>query len=243
MNKREFQESTDPFDVDEGGDVETEDVETDEGDDTEELERPALQKLDILPVDEPLPPEVTAFLTDADRRIDEFFEQRKHVKKLGFFPSDYPLAYRILHAVRDLDQQPRSFCEWGSGFGVVTGLAAFLGYDACGIEIDPRLLRPSRKLIRDHRINAEILEGSFLPEEYLKTEKLSDKNTVTILSGSGVNDEVDDDIDDFDVIFAFPWPTEEELYFDLFARYAADGALLITYQAVESIHVFRKLPA
>ncbi len=50
-------------------------------------------------------------------------------------------------------------------------------------------------------------------------------------------------IDDFDVIFAFPWPAEEEMYCDLFARFAASGALLVTYSALDDVRVYRNARA
>lgn len=189
----------------------------------------------------PLPASVKAFLVDADARIDAFFETHRHAERMGFFPSDYSLAYAVLDVLSRLDDRPHGLCEWGCGFGVVGGLGALLGYDACGIEIDPRLVQAARDLLAEHSLEVDILEGSFVPPEYAVTETLSDGETRTILSGAGGVDEVDVEIGDFDVVFAFPWPTEEDLYHDLFSRFAAVGALLITYDARDGIHVYRKV--
>ena len=41
--------------------------------------------------------------------------------------------------------------------------------------------------------------------------------------------------DDFDVVFAYPWPGEEQVIFDLFADSAAVGALLLTYHGHEGV--------
>ena len=46
---------------------------------------------------------------------------------------------------------------------------------------------------------------------------------------------------DFDVIYAYPWPGEEEVIDGLFLRYAADGALLLTYNGFEDIRLRRKV--
>lgn len=54
-------------------------------------------------------------------------------------------------------------------------------------------------------------------------------------------DDLGVDVDDFDVLFAYPWPGEEDVVVDLFERYAAVGALLVTYQGVEAVHVRRKV--
>ena len=47
--------------------------------------------------------------------------------------------------------------------------------------------------------------------------------------------------DDFDVIFAYPWPGEEQVIFDLFADCAAVGALLLTYHGQEGVRLQRKV--
>ena len=199
---------------------------------------PALTELDIPSGSEPLPPEVDAFLTDAENRIELYFEHR--AKRIGFFPSDYSGAYRLLRALHQQDDQARTLCEWGSGFGVVCGLAALAGFKAWGIEIDPLLVSASRILLRAYDLDVEILEGSFIPRAYAETEQFSDSDTLTILSSAGADIERELAIDDFDIIFAFPWPTEHEMFHDLFARFAADGALLITYDFTEGFHLFRK---
>ena len=45
---------------------------------------------------------------------------------------------------------------------------------------------------------------------------------------------------DFDVVFAFPWPDEEEVIPALFDRYAAPGAVLVTYHEAQDFRVRRK---
>jgi hypothetical protein len=40
----------------------------------------------------------------------------------------------------------RRFIEWGSGLGVVTCLAEWAGFDAIGIEIEPRLVGMAEEL-------------------------------------------------------------------------------------------------
>jgi hypothetical protein len=49
------------------------------------------------------------------------------------------------------------------------------------------------------------------------------------------------DPDDFDIIFAYPWPGEEQVIFDLFADNAAVGALLLTYLGQEGLRLQRKV--
>ena len=53
------------------------------------------------------------------------------VKCFDFVPSDYDHVWQVL------DSLPRGvFCEWGSGMGIITGLAEILGFSAQGIEIN-----------------------------------------------------------------------------------------------------------
>lgn len=55
------------------------------------------------------------------------------------------------------------FCEWGSGFGVVSCLAALLEFDAYDIEVDSTLVRASRRLAPELDLPAEFAQGSFIP--------------------------------------------------------------------------------
>src|SRR5437764_436319 len=88
-----------------------------------------------------LPSEVRIFLREANRRIERF---QISACVPGFVPSDFAAAYRVLHLLASMDVAGGSrFCEWGSGFGVITCLAALLGFDACGIEIDFDLISAS----------------------------------------------------------------------------------------------------
>ena len=53
--------------------------------------------------------------------------------------------------------------------------------------------------------------------------------------------DMDLEIEDFDVIFAYPWPTEEEQYCELFRCFADYGAVLITYSMTEGMRAYRKV--
>ena len=45
--------------------------------------------------------------------------------------------------------------EWGSGLGVIACLASCAGFDAVGIEIEPKLVEMSKDIAHDHKIDAE----------------------------------------------------------------------------------------
>lgn len=191
------------------------------------------------PARRPLPRDVTAFLVEARARTAEFFETSGS-PPLGFVPSDFEEVYRILEVLRTTCGAAERFCEWGSGFAVIAGLASLLGYHAEGIELRPVLVREARRLLADFGLDVEIFEGSFVPDEY-DSDACDVGGTVTVLSGAGANDEVETGVDDYDVIFAFPWPGEEEVYLDIFERFAATGAHFVAYLGGdEGVHVWRK---
>ncbi|MCK6459507.1 MAG: hypothetical protein L6Q95_06390 [Planctomycetes bacterium] len=46
---------------------------------------------------------------------------------------------------------------------------------------------------------------------------------------------------DFDLVFAYPWPGEEEVIEGLFERYAGDSALLLTFHGLDGLRLRRKV--
>ena len=83
-----------------------------------------------------LPPEVAAFIADADRRCDLFYDQQLNKRFPRYVPSEPAQVYAALRHVTERGLPlGEIFIEWGSGFGVATGFAALLGYEAHGIEI------------------------------------------------------------------------------------------------------------
>jgi hypothetical protein len=54
-------------------------------------------------------------------------------------------------------------------------------------------------------------------------------------------EELETEPDEYDVVFAYPWPGEEQVIFDVFADCAAVGALLLTYHGQEGLRLQRKV--
>ena len=98
-------------------------------------------EIDIAPAE--LTGGTKAFLTEVERRVDDFFAEDGHRRFPRYLPSEFVTAYDAIVAVKNegLAEGP-VFCEWGSGFGVATCLAALLGYEAYGIEIEQSLTGP-----------------------------------------------------------------------------------------------------
>ena len=65
----------------------------------------------------------------------------------------------------------------------------------------------------------------------------------TVLTAEPAYDQLPLDLDDYHVIFAYPWPTEHERFRALFDRHADHGALLVTYSTEDGVRVFTKATA
>ncbi|MFV1957813.1 MAG: hypothetical protein ACC662_00225 [Planctomycetota bacterium] len=201
-----------------------------------------IAELDLTVTHAEPPADVLALIGEAERTIEAFIESRLDDPIIGFVPADFRAVYPVLRMLAQAHLAPgNAFCEWGSGFGVVALLASTLGFDACGIEIEPDLVEASRDLAARLGLETEFFEGSFIPEGGAVLADTLNEFAWLDVTGPSAYEEMELDPDDFDVIFAYPWPGEEGVVVDLFEHYVAPGALLVTYQGVEDVHVRRKV--
>lgn len=184
------------------------------------------------------PGDVRSFLREAERRIERF---QRHSRIPAFVPSDFARTYAVLRTLAEADLAPGNlFCEWGSGFGVVTCLAAMLDFDACGIEIEAELVEAAQELAADFDLPVEFMHGSFVPQG---GEAFLDNGDGFgwLTTEENEAQELDLEPEDFDVIFAYPWPDEEQVTGDLFERFGRAGAVLVTHHGCEDFRVRRKM--
>ncbi len=139
-----------------------------------------------------------------------------------------------------------SFCEWGSGFGVAASLAAMLKFRAHGIEIERGLVDASKQLADDFGLPVEFVQGSFIPSgDGVYADEACAKNNAAffglVTDADNAYSKLGIDPDQFDIFFAYPWPNEEHVIENLFAHYAAEGALLVTYNRYHSVRLRRKV--
>ena len=183
-----------------------------------------------------LPPAVAALIDEAGRRVDAFYEAGLGRRYPKYVPSD-PL---VVHAgLADLiaggHLRGPVFCEWGCGFGVATGIAALLGLEAHGIEIEEALADHAETLLTDLGIPARILRTDYLPDGYEESDGVGGKDLIspaeTTAPGGCVWAPEYDGLDpaEVDLFFVYPWPGQEQLMMDLFAAVATDGAILLMY--------------
>lgn len=192
-----------------------------------------------------LPANVETYLIEATSRVEKHVADSP-IRVSGFVPSDAVTVYWALAAIAEANLSPsHAFCEWGSGFGVAASLAAMLDFDACGIEIERPLVDAARALAADFDIPVEFVHGSFIPAGGQVTAEQayaegSGEFSWLVTDADDAYDELGLEPDDFDIVFAYPWPGEEHVIDRLFDQCAADGALLLTYNQYDSVRVQRK---
>lgn len=202
----------------------------------------ALIDLDITIERGQIPESVNRFLHEANIRTEDYLNHSR-VRPGSFVPSDFVAAYYALKAVIHQNLAPgRLFCEWGSGFGVVASLAAQLGFDSCGIEIEETLVDAARDLADAHYLDVEFALGSYIPEgaDEASGGDHDREGFVWDVGGNDAYDELQIGPDEFDVVFCYPWPSEEEATGRLFDYCAAEGAILLTYTQLDDIRIRRK---
>jgi hypothetical protein len=186
----------------------------------------------------PIPTDIRAFFREADRRIRSHC--RRH-RNSAFVPCNFGGAYGVLqYLATQAETAGTLFCEWGSGFGVVTCLAAFLEFDAYGIEVDGTLVRASQRLATDFELPAEFAHGSFIPAGDRILKRSDDSFAWLTTTEAPAHEELGLATEDFGIIFAYPWPDEESVLSQLFERHAGAGALLVTHHGGDDFRLHRK---
>jgi hypothetical protein len=196
---------------------------------------------------------VARLIETCSRGWERFFADHDDHQAPRFVPSVPERVFAVLEEVTRRNLPPnRVFCEWGSGFGTATCMAALLGYEAYGLEIDEELVRLSRAIARRLGIPVEILCTSLFPEGYeasagsdgtavVRPASVSAHHDTAEARGPLRYDGMEIAIADIGVFFAYPWPEERELIRQLFEAVARAGAILVVYHTDTDIRVLRKV--
>jgi SAM-dependent methyltransferase len=211
-----------------------------------------LEQIELqLDPDTPVPKDVAAFVAEADRRVDELFETERNRQVPRYLPSDAWLFHRGLAEVSKRGLAlGEVFCELGSGFGIATGIASLLGYDAYGVEIEPELVERSSALADEMGVGSTIIESSYIPYGYegftgVGGDELLEPGDFPFGGGGSDGPPVYEDmpvpINEIDVIYAYPWPGEQEFMLSLFRALAGDGALLLAYYGEGELCAYRQV--
>jgi hypothetical protein len=187
-----------------------------------------------------VPAEIRDRIEMARLRIQTFQDNWDRVQIEQFVAADYFHLYQSLDWINQNQIKiGQRFLEWGCGFAVVSAIADYLGFDAIGIEAESDLLSEGRRTVADWESRAELIHGNFLPPG---AESLSDDPTLPSL-GHPVPcgySQLDLDLDDFAIVYAYPWPGEDDFHETVFDRYAASGALLVLFCGPNDIRLWRR---
>ncbi|MFN0181510.1 MAG: hypothetical protein ACKVZ0_22090 [Gemmatimonadales bacterium] len=167
-----------------------------------------------------------------DRFEVEVRDQRFH----PFVAANYE---EVLAALQPHRRPGLRFLEWGSATGVITIMADLLGFEAFGIELDASLVAKARLLATRFDSRARFAAGSFLPEGYRWRPRDGDGRIGTVGTGPSGYLELGRALDEFDVVFGYPWGGEEPLMLDLMKSYGRPDALLLLANVDNRIRGYR----
>jgi hypothetical protein len=178
--------------------------------------------------DHSLDPELRRKLTELE---DEGFELWRRfdieVRQNEWHPF-VPVEYeKVLKVLLELRGPNRKFLEWGSANGVITIMADLLGFEAYGIELDGDLVASARKLAAKYGSNARFAEGSFLPAGYRWRAHDGDTRLGTVGDGRSGYLELKMPLDEFDIVYGYPWDGEAEIMRDIFKRHGRADAIFV----------------
>lgn len=182
-------------------------------------------------------------LIEEDAELFDHFDRTVREKHFHpFVPADYSRMFEAIDELRHSDQLPQrsgppTFLELGSATGVITIIADLLGFDATGIELDGDLVATARRLAARYGSKARFVCGSFLPTGYKWRPSTGDGRMGTIGSGPSAYLELGRALDDFDVVYAYPWDGEAPIMHDLMRQYGSPSAHLLLMDAVEGLQI------
>lgn len=153
-----------------------------------------------------------------------------------FVPADYE---RVLQTLLELRAPGLRFLEWGSGMGVIAIMADLLGFEAYGIELDAQLVDVARGLAERYGSGARFVAGSFVPAGYRWNSRTGDDRIGTIGYGQSGYPELRHPLEDFDVVYAYPWSGEEPMMLDLMRAYGDRSARLVLHGGPQGARVYR----
>jgi hypothetical protein len=179
-----------------------------------------------MPLDAALRARLDALIDEGASIWDRFDREVRQHTWHPFVAADYEVVLRALLALRSPGGK---FLEWGSATGVVAIMADLLGFDAYGIELDAGLVAMARELAARHHSGARFASGSFLPNEYRWRPKGGDGRLGTISTGPSAYAALGLALDDFDVVYAYPWSGEEPMMLDLMRTYGGRRARLLLH--------------
>lgn len=188
-------------------------------------------------VDDALRARLKDLCTEGWAFFERFDREVREREFHSFIASEYEVVLEALIAHR---APGRSFLELGSASGVITIMADLLGYEqASGIEIDTSLVGTARALATRFNSGARFVAGSFFPSGYAFKTASGDERTGTMGAGISAYLELGRALDDYDVVFGYPWGGEEPVMIDLMKRYGNPDSLLLLHGVNDGVKGYR----
>jgi hypothetical protein len=188
-----------------------------------------------------IPEDTQAMLRRADELLQAYWDNwvRRPIEQ--YVACDFRDVWRALVTVRERNLAPGNlFCEWGCGFGIVTALASHMGWGAVGIEAESFLVDEARKFLALEKIDAEIWHGNFLPLGSERLAKHQSQHASLFHQVSAAYTKHDMQLDDFAMVFAYPWPGEDGFLKEVFREHAAHDALLLLFRGPYELELYQK---
>lgn len=190
-----------------------------------------MEKIDVVCEHFSLPAKTNRLIQDCREAGDEICSRANGRGSIPQFePADGRVCWNLLNSVvrqnlihskaTDCKATIRKpvFCEWGSGLGLVTLIAATIGMTATGIEIEEELVDSARDFSKKFSIPVSFINASIYPED----------NLIPII-----------DYKEVDLFFAYPWPNQITRMIELFGKVAVNGAVLVCYHGGQNYRVLR----
>ena len=187
-------------------------------------------------IDAALRARLQALCTEGWALWDRFDTEVRGRRFHPFVAADYEVVCEALLPWRG---PGRRFLEWGSATGVITIMADLLGFEACGIELDASLVATAGGLARDFDSGARFVAGSFLPTGYQWRPRDGDGRTGTLGTGQSGYLLLGSALDDFDLVFGYPWDGEEAMMLDVMSKYGRPDAVLLLHSATDGVTAYR----
>ncbi|QDV27348.1 methyltransferase domain-containing protein [Aureliella helgolandensis] len=154
----------------------------------------------------------------------------------GYVSADFEAIH---HSLRKLRKRTHTFLEWGSGLGVVAIMASRLGFDAYGIEVEPELVALADELAERFAATPTFAVGSFIPDDFDEQLANGDEFHKTVVTDRDAYGELDMELRDFDLVYAYPWPEEHGVFRNIVRTCGAKHTLLLRYDAREGLTLSR----
>jgi hypothetical protein len=180
---------------------------------------------------------LAAVIADGMEVWERFDREVRQADFHPFMPADYGQVLERLLALR---APGKRFLEWGSATGVIAVLADLLGFEAYGIELDPRLVDTARALAARHGSHARFAAGSLFPDGYHYRSSDGDPRTGTLGDGVSAYAELGLSLADFDLVYGYPWDGEDPVMHDVMRSHGAPGALLLLQSGSRGLRIFRQ---